>query len=195
MLSSPTQPLLTPRFADAFTLANQLHASQYRKQTTIPYLSHLISVSTLVLEMGGNEDEAIAALLHDAVEDQGGLETLAQIQDRFGETVAGLVRHCSDCVVTPKPPWQERKAQHLAKLRIAPLSTLRVSLADTLHNARSIQIERRLDGESIWQKFSKGKGGIVWYYGSLSDIFSERFDCAWSRELAEIIRIWQTLEG
>jgi len=195
MLSSPPQPLLTNRFADAFALANQLHASQYRKQTTIPYISHLMSVSALVLEMGGNEDEAIAALFHDAVEDQGGLETLALIQDCFGETVAGLVCHCSDCFVSPKPPWQERKDQHLAKLRIALSSTLRISLADTLHNARSIQIERRLNGESIWQKFSKGKEGILWYYGSLSDIFSQRFDCAWSQELAEIIEDWQTLGG
>lgn len=191
MLSSPPQAFLTTRFSEAFALANQLHAHQCRKQTTIPYISHLMSVSALVLEMGGNEDEAIAALLHDAVEDQGGLETLALIQDRFGEIVAELVRLCSDCVVSPKPPWQERKDQHLAKLRIAPLSTLRISLADTLHNARSIQIERRSDGEKIWQKFSKGKDGIVWYYGSLSRIYRERFDCAWSQELAEIIKDWQ----
>jgi (p)ppGpp synthase/HD superfamily hydrolase len=191
MLSPPPQPLLTTRFAEAFALANQLHAHQYRKQTTIPYISHLMSVSALVLEMGGNEDEAIAALLHDAVEDQGGLATLTQIKDRFGEIVAGLVRHCSDCVVSPKPPWQERKDRHLAKLQIAPLSTLRVSLADTLHNARSIQIERRLAGESIWHKFSQGKDGIVWYYGSLSQLYHERLNSAWSQELAEIIRDWQ----
>ena len=191
MLSSLTQPLLTTRFAEAFALANKLHARQYRKQTTIPYLSHLMSVSALVLEMGGNEDEAIAALLHDAVEDQGGLDTLAQIKDNFGERVADLVYQCSDCVTSPKPPWQERKDQHLAKLRIASLPTLRVSLADTLHNVRSIQIERRLAGEKIWQKFSKGKAGILWYYGSLSQLYKERFDCAWSQELAEIIMDWQ----
>ncbi|MEY2984833.1 MAG: hypothetical protein RLZZ568_1450 [Cyanobacteriota bacterium] len=191
MLSTPLQPLLTTRFAEAFALANQLHAHQYRKQTTIPYISHLMSVSALVLEMGGNEDEAIAALLHDAVEDQGGLATLAEIETRFGETIADLVNACSDCVTIPKPPWQERKDQHLAKLQRVSESVLRISLADTLHNVRSIQIERRLAGERIWHKFSQGKAGLVWYYGSLSQLYSERLNSAWSQELAEIIRDWQ----
>lgn len=191
MLSTPPQPLLTNRFAEAFALANQLHAHQCRKQTTIPYISHLMSVSALVLEMGGNEDEAIAALLHDAVEDQGGLATLVEIETRFGETVAQLVQSCSDSVTNPKPPWQERKDQHLAKLQRVSESVLRVSLADTLHNARSIQSERRLAGEKIWKKFSKGKAGLVWYYGSLSQLYSERLNSAWSWELAEIIQDWQ----
>ena len=153
--------------------------------------SHLMSVSALVLEMGGKEDEAIAALLHDAVEDQGGLATLAEIETRFGETVAQLVQSCSDSCTIPKPPWQERKDQHLNKLQRVSESVLRVSLADTLHNARSIQIERRLAGEGIWHKFSQGKDGLVWYYGSLSQLYTEHLDSPWSRELAEIIRDWQ----
>ncbi|AIE72769.1 MULTISPECIES: HD domain-containing protein [unclassified Synechocystis] len=182
---------LTSRFGDALVLANQLHAHQFRKGSPVPYISHLLGVTALVLEMGGNEDEAIAALLHDAVEDQGGMETLAIIESKFGQTVAALVMACSDSTTMPKPPWEQRKQKHLQKMRQVCLSVLKISLADTLHNARTIEIDLRRHGEEIWQKFNRGKSGIVWYYQSLWDIYQDRNPNAWSNELIEIIDDWR----
>ncbi|QUS61633.1 bifunctional (p)ppGpp synthetase/guanosine-3',5'-bis(diphosphate) 3'-pyrophosphohydrolase [Synechocystis sp. PCC 7339] len=188
-LSSP--PALTDRFSDALVLANQLHAEQYRKGSRVPYVSHLLGVTALVLEMGGNEDEAIAALLHDAVEDQGGMETLTMIEHQFGQTVAALIRACSDSTTVPKPPWEQRKQEHLAKMRQVSLAVLKISLADTLHNARTIAIDLRRHGDEIWQEFNRGKSGILWYYQSIWSIYQDRNPNAWSNELIDIIDGWR----
>ncbi|AGF53631.1 sll7077 (plasmid) [Synechocystis sp. PCC 6803] len=187
-LSHPTP--LTPRFGDALVLANQLHAQQFRKGSPVPYISHLLGVTALVLEMGGNEDEAIAALLHDAVEDQGGEATLNVIREKFGETVAQLVLGCSDSSTVPKPPWEERKQQHLQKMSRISLAVLKISLADTLHNARTIEIDLHRYGNDIWQKFSRSKSGIIWYYQSLWQIYQDRNPNPWSNELIDIINGW-----
>jgi (p)ppGpp synthase/HD superfamily hydrolase len=138
-------PPLGPRFDRAFAFARELHADQPRKQTTIPYVSHLMGVASLVLEDGGDEDEAIAALLHDAVEDQGGQRTLARVRKLFGQRVALIVEACSDTDVAPKPPWQERKASYIAHLRDPETSSsaIRVSLADKLHNASAARNSSR----------------------------------------------------
>src|ERR1700691_4097254 len=129
---------LTERFDAAFLLASELHRSQMRKSSKIPYISHLLAVAGLVLEHGGTEDEAIARLLHDAVEDQGGQPTLELIRREFGEEVADLVFALSDTDVTPKPPWRARKEEYLCHLEEAPIRVLRVSAADKLHNVRAI---------------------------------------------------------
>jgi (p)ppGpp synthase/HD superfamily hydrolase len=162
---------LSNRFQEAFNFAFKLHRNQIRKGSKIPYLTHLMAVATLVLENGGNEEEAIAALLHDAVEDQGGLETLEQIRNRFGEGVAYIVKECSDSFSTPKPPWRERKLNYLNKLESASPSVLRVSLADKLHNIRSLLSIYLQDGEEIWERFRGGKEGTLWYYHQLSRTF------------------------
>jgi hypothetical protein len=130
-------PNLGVRFDRAFALARELHADQVRKGTEIPYLAHLMGVASLVLEDGGTEDEAIAALLHDAVEDQGGAPTLRRIQRLFGDCVGKIVQACSDTDIVPKPPWRTRKDAYIAHLRAPdlPPGTIRVSLADKLHNA------------------------------------------------------------
>lgn len=139
---------LTPRFEAALVYASQVHAGQKRKGTEIPYIAHLLSVAGIVLEEDGDEDEAIAALLHDAVEDQGGQARLEDIGSRFGDRVAEIVEGCTDADTIPKPEWQERKERHLAHLRGASSSVLEVSAADKLHNARAILAGYRIHGES-----------------------------------------------
>jgi GTP pyrophosphokinase len=160
-------PILGPRFLEALTFATWLHGNQMRKGTSIPYVSHLLAVCGLVLEAGGGEDEAIAALLHDAVEDQGGLATREEIRRRFGEHVASIVDGCTDAVVTPKPPWRERKEAYLAHLPQAAPEVRLVSLADKLHNARAILADYHTHGEALWSRFTGGKKGTLWYYRAL----------------------------
>jgi GTP pyrophosphokinase len=164
-------PVLSRCYAEAFAYAEALHARQVRKGTNVPYLSHLMSVSALVLEDGGDEDEAIAGLLHDAVEDQGGRPTLEEIRRRFGENVARIVLACSDSETEPKPPWRERKERYLAHLRHADASVRRVSSADKLHNARSILADYRVIGDALWGRFTAGKDDTLWYYRSLVEAF------------------------
>jgi len=173
----------TKRFEKALSLATQLHAEQTRKNSTVPYLAHLLSVTSLVMEDGGDENEAIAALLHDAVEDQGGLLILEEIRAIFGENVANIVLGCTDAVRKPKPPWRARKEEYLRHLREAPEAVLRVSLADKIHNARSILSDLRYGGDDIWQSFNGGKEGTLWYYHSLAEIFQIRSDSPMSHEL------------
>lgn len=155
------------RFEDAFSMARRLHDGQVRKGTEIPYLAHLLAVAALVLEAGGDEDEAIAALLHDGPEDQGGHDTLADVRRRFGPRVADIVAECSDTLESPKPPWRERKESYLAHLLLASPSALRVSCADKLHNLRSIVADYRVHGELLWERFSAGRDQQLWYYGTL----------------------------
>lgn len=161
--------LLDGKFEEAFVFANRLHAKQYRKGTNTPYVSHLLAVASLVLEHGGTEDEAIAALLHDAVEDQD--VCLKEISDRFGRKVAAIVEECSDSVVQPKPPWKERKTSYLNAIPGKSKSAQLVTMADKLHNARSILIDYRRVGDCIWDRFTGGKEGTLWYYRILVERF------------------------
>ena len=146
---------LSSRFNEAFCYAAGLHAQQRRKLSGEPYLAHLMAVAAMVMEHGGNEDEAIAALLHDAVEDQGGLPTLDEIRRRFGPAVAEIVEGCTDTADSPKPPWRQRKEAYIARLRGASASIRLVSAADKLHNARAIFREYGHRGESLWEPFSR----------------------------------------
>jgi len=164
---------LTTRFDEALTFASRLHASQARKGTTIPYVSHLLAVAGLVLENGASEDTAIAALLHDAIEDQGGAAVREEIRRRFGDSVVQIIDGCTDADVIPKPPWRGRKEKHIAHIREASPSVRLVSAADKLHNARAILADYRAMGEALWDRFNGGKEGTLWYYRSLVDTFRE----------------------
>lgn len=166
-------PELTDRMIIAYEYAYKLHSRQRRKGTAIPYIAHLMSVSALVIENGDNEDQAIAGLLHDAVEDQGGEKTLSEIRRRFGDQVADIVMGCSDSVGSPKPSWRIRKERYLAHLRIVNRDVLIVSLADKLHNARCILSDFRIHGPDIWNRFTGGHMGTMWYYTELAAIFSQ----------------------
>ena len=179
--------MLSDRFTDAIKLAAQLHSDQLRKGTNIPYISHLLGVTSLVLEHGGNEDEAIAAMLHDAVEDQGGEETLELINSQFGSKVAAIVKECTDSYETPKPPWRDRKEQYIKHLATASPSVLLVSNADKLHNARAILNDLRICGESLWQRFNGGREGTLWYYKSLANAFIELNNGALAGELNRVV--------
>jgi (p)ppGpp synthase/HD superfamily hydrolase len=162
---------LSPRFEQALAYAAQIHAGQLRRGTKIPYLSHLLAVTGIALEHGATEDEAIAALLHDAVEDAGGEARLADLEVRFGHRVARIVAGCTDTDQTPKPPWAERKTAHLAHLRRAPLPVKLVSACDKLHNSRSILSDCRILGDALWGRFHGGKEGTLWYYRAVVSAF------------------------
>jgi GTP pyrophosphokinase len=177
---------LSARFTDALVLACDLHRTQSRKGTQIPYVSHLLGVCGLVLEYGGDEDEAIGGLLHDAVEDQGGQPTAATIRERFGDRVADIVLSCTDCDVTPKPPWRQRKEAYVAHLRAATPSALLVSACDKLHNARTILADYREQGEALWSRFSGGRESL-WYYRALVDAYSFRGRTPVVEELERIV--------
>jgi (p)ppGpp synthase/HD superfamily hydrolase len=176
------------RLDEAFALAHRLHAGQRRKGTDIPYLGHLMGVAALVIDDGGDEDEAIAALLHDAVEDQGGAPTLALIGERFGPRVAAIVAACSDTDETPKPPWRARKAASLAHLREPDLpdGALRVSLADKLHNARAILSDLRA-GHDVFARFNAPREEQAWYYDALAATFAELAPGPMADELRRVV--------
>src|ERR1700694_4005184 len=178
---------LSTRFEDALTFATRLHADQTRKGTTIPYISHLLAVTSIVLEQGGNEDEAIAARLHDAIEDQGGASTREEIRRLFGETVVEIVNGCTDAEVLPKPPWRTRKEAYIAHLRDAPASVRLVSAADKLHNARAILADYRSVGEALWKRFHGGKTGTLWYYRTLVDILRKTGPAPLVEELERVV--------
>ncbi len=161
------------KFEEAMSYASQVHAEQKRKGTEIPYITHLLAVTAIVGENGGTEDEAVAALLHDAPEDQGGEERLEDIRIRFGDEVAEIVAACSDTFETPKPPWRERKEAYIAHIREAPESARLVSAADKLHNARSILSDYREVREDLWRRFTGGREGTLRYYGALVEAFQE----------------------
>ncbi len=170
---------LTTRYNDAFVFAADLHREQFRKDTRIPYLSHVMAASTLVLEYGGDENQAIAALLHDSIEDQGycytgGVAALREeIDRRYGAEVLAIVEACTDSDTQPKPPWRERKEAYIVHMAGAPLPVLRVSAADKLHNARCILADYRQIGESLWERFSADREQVLWYYRSLIDAFRD----------------------
>lgn len=164
---------LTPRFEHALVYTAQAHSGQLRKGTQIPYLSHLLSVASIALEYGANEDEAIGALLHDAGEDSGGDERILDIRNVFGDAVADIVQGCTDAVVLPKPPWQERKEKYIAGVPHEPVSVRFVSAADKLHNVRSIIRDYRSLGDGLWPRFKGGKDGSLWYYRALVDAYRQ----------------------
>jgi (p)ppGpp synthase/HD superfamily hydrolase len=188
-------PALDSRFEEALIFATRLHQGQTRKGKDLPYISHLLAVTALVFQVGGDEDEVIAALLHDAVEDQGGLDTLAEIRRRFGERVAMIVEGCSDSLVIPKPPWLERKTNYLAHLATAPPEVRRVSLADKLHNARTILADLEEYGEETWTRFNGGRQGSLWYYQSLVEIFQESESGQMLREFSRVVAKIHRLAG
>jgi GTP pyrophosphokinase len=181
--------ILSARFDDALALAHRLHRHQGRKGSDVPYVAHLLAVTAIVLEHGGDEDEAIAALLHDAVEDQGGPATLATIRAAFGDRVATIVEDCSDTDETPKPPWRVRKEVYLAHLEHADASALLVSCADKLHNARCTLRDLRTVGNTVWTKFrGGGREGTLWYWRAALDLFARRGPVALATELEEVVR-------
>lgn len=160
-----------PRFEDALGYAARLHREQVRKGSGVPYVTHLLAVAAIVGEQGGSEDEVIAALLHDAVEDQGGQARLDDICARYGDAVAEIVWGCTDADTIPKPPWRERKEIYVAHLAEASASIRLVSSADKLHNARSILADLRVLGPALWDRFTGGREGTLWYYRALADAF------------------------
>lgn len=178
--------ILTNRFEDALVFAFRLHIDQTRKSSSVPYIAHLLSVAAIVLENGGDENEAIAALLHDAVEDQGGQMVLSEIESRFGSEVAEIVLSCSDTDTFPKPPWRERKEFYLAHLQEASDGARLVSLADKTHNLRDILRTYRKEGENTWKRFRGGKDGTLWYYQSLVSIFEKSGDDFLTGELRRV---------
>ncbi len=178
---------MTSRFEQALVFAAQLHREQRRKGSGVPYISHLLGVTALVIEHGGDEDEAIAALLHDAIEDQGGPKTREEIRRRFGDRVTGIVDDCTDSETIPKPPWKERKRAYIAHLGEAPASVRLVSAADKLHNARSILNDYRSLGEEIWQRFAGRKAGTLWYYRSVLDVLSQAGKTPLVEELDRVV--------
>jgi len=184
--------ILSPRFQQALDYACIVHAGHVRKQTAIPYLSHLLAVTAIALEHGADEDEAIAALLHDAVEDAGGEPRRQDIALRFGERVAAVVAGCSDTDETPKPPWRERKDAYLAHLAEADRSVLLVSCSDKLHNSRAIVADLRQLGDSLWQRFNGGREGSLWYYRALVVAFRSRGEH--TRLVAELDRVVSAME-
>jgi len=168
--------VLGPRFDQAFLLASELHRHQLRKGTGSPYMSHLLAVCSIVLENGGDEDEAMAALLHDAAEDQGGQATLELIRARFGETVASIVEGCSDSFERPKPPALKRKRAFLARLDADGVarSVLLVVAADKVHNLRSTLADYHAVGDALWDRFRLTPDEQLWYYRSMTDVLSQR---------------------
>lgn len=179
--------MLAERFTAALTYATQLHANQVRKGSGVPYIAHLLGVASIALEYGANENEAIAALLHDAVEDQGGAATREEIRLHFGNEVTATVDGCTDTDTTPKPPWRQRKEAYIAHIPTASQSVVLVSAADKLYNARSILKDYRLLGESLWERFQGGKEGTLWYYRALVDAFNQTEMTAIAEELERVV--------
>lgn len=172
--------------------ASTLHRSQARKGRAVPYVAHLLAVCALVLEAGGDEDEAIAALLHDAVEDQGGVPRLNEIRDRFGHRVAEIVDGCTDAYETPKGPWRQRKEVFIRSLEQAPDSVHLVVAADKLHNASSTVESLRVEGPVVWERF-RGKERAMWYYAEVTSALERRGDNLLLGRLRRTIALLETL--
>jgi (p)ppGpp synthase/HD superfamily hydrolase len=164
---------LSPQFEKALLYATRIHGGQLRKKTRIPYIAHILGVAAIALEYGANETGAIAALLHDAVEDCGGAKRLRDIERKFGKGVAKIVDGCTDTDQIPKPPWLERKKTYVAHVRRAPIATKLVSASDKLHNVRAILMNYRQEREKLWSRFNGGKQGSLWYYRALVNAFGD----------------------
>ena len=161
------------KYLSALNFAFKLHAKQIRKGTQIPYFFHLSSVSNHVIENGGTTDEAIAGLLHDAVEDQGGEKILKLIRKKFGNKVAKIVEDCTDTKIEPKPPWFDRKKRYIENLKYKGQSSLFVSLCDKTHNASCIINDHTRVGKKLWKRFTANPKKICWYYESLGKCYSK----------------------
>lgn len=176
------------KFEDALTYAARLHRDQTRKGSGIPYVAHLLAVAAIVGENGGTEDETVAALLHDAPEDQGGKELLEDIRARFGDAVAEIVDGCTDTYEDPKPTWRPRKEAYVEHMAKASPSVRLVSAADKLHNARSILADLRSLGDDLWDRFTGGKEGTLWYYRALVEAYKGAGTNAVVEELDRVVR-------
>lgn len=191
--AAPAAPLLSARVSDALSFAVAAHGDQVRKGTTIPYVAHLLGVAAITLENGGDEDLAIAALLHDVVEDCD--VTVDQVRDRFGPRIGAVVADCSDSFDAEKAPWRERKEAYLASLDRKPADSLLVSLSDKTHNARSICDDLAAVGPSLWERFTAGREGSLWYYRSLADTFNRLLPGPGARRLDAAVRQMELLAG
>lgn len=183
-------PLLEERFLEAFRYALDKHRTQRRKGSDIPYIAHLMSVSSIVLEAGGDEDQAIAALLHDVVEDQGGAPVLDEIRERFGERVTRIVHGCTDSFVVQdeeKRPWRERKEDYIRRVATEGADTRLVSAADKLANSRAIVSDLRAHRDDVWKRFKGGKEGTLWYYDALVHTFQQAGTNRVVEELALVV--------
>ncbi len=179
---------LAERFIDAARYAAEAHGSQARKGTGVPYLAHLLAVASFVLEAGGDEDAAIAALLHDAAEDQGGRARLDDIRARFGARVAHIVEGCTDSWQGQKEPWMERKERYVEHARTLDRDTLLVSAADKVHNAYAILRDLRTHGDKVWARFKAPPDDIIWYYDALVRAFRDAGGHPLVDELERVVR-------
>lgn len=178
---------LSTSFDDALVYAADLHRDQTRKESGIPYVAHLLSVASRVLSAGGTEVQAIGGLLHDAAEDQGGEATLDVIRKRFGGDVARIVADCTDSWVDPKPAWRARKEAYIEGLPVKPVTSLLVSLADKVDNAEAILNDYRQIGDALWQRFTGGRDGTIWYYRTLSETFDRALPGPLARDLSRVV--------
>jgi (p)ppGpp synthase/HD superfamily hydrolase len=172
---------ISEKFQEALIYATRVHGNQIRKKTGIPFIAHILGVTAIAMEYGANETEAIGAILHDTVEDCGGMKRLQDIREKFGEDVAGIVDGCTDTYEAPKPPWLERKRayiEHLKQLKQSDSSTRLVSASDKLHNTRAILAELRRHGLGVFERFSGKMDGTLWYYRTLVTTFRRHGDHA-----------------
>ncbi|MBZ5721242.1 MAG: HD domain-containing protein [Acidobacteriia bacterium] len=184
----PARPTkLGRKFGQALLYAVRKHNGQLRKGAGIPYIAHLLGVCALALEAGGDEELAIAALLHDVVEDCGGAPVLKEVRRCFGKRVAQVVEGCTDTDQFPKPPWRKRKEDYLKRLRTADGDVRLVSAADKVHNARAILTDYREVGEPIWERFQGKRAGTLWYYRSLVKEFGRRKANRLTKELKRVV--------
>ena len=189
---------ITVRFEQALSFAVGLHRDQFRKGGELPYIGHLLGVCSIALENGADEDEAIAALLHDSIEDQaetfGGADKLREhIRSEFGEKVLMIVEGCTDAEKIPKPPWRERKEKYIAHLAHAPATVLLVSASDKLYNARAILQDLRETGDAVWSRFTGRKDGTLWYYRALSAAFQAHGETPLRQELERTVHDLEAL--
>jgi (p)ppGpp synthase/HD superfamily hydrolase len=187
--------VVSNRFVRALTFAARIHGRQFRKRTARPYIGHLLSVTSIVIEYGGDEDMAIAALLHDAVEDRGGLPRLREIRKKFGKRVAHIVDGCTDSYAQPKPPWLQRKRAYVERLITESAEVRLVSAADKLSNTREVLRAFRVEGESVFDRTTAKKEDTMWYYRALVDTFRKAGNDPLVEELGRVVSELESLAG
>jgi (p)ppGpp synthase/HD superfamily hydrolase len=192
---SKPSPKFSKRFAQALGYAARVHARQVRKRTERPYIGHLLSVTSIVIEYGGDEDMAIAALLHDAVEDHGGLPRLREIRRKFGKRVAHIVDGCTDSYAQPKPLWMERKRAYVARVSNESEDVRLVSAADKLSNTREVLHDFRVHGEDVFERFVGKKEGTLWYYRALVTAFRKAGSNPLVEEVDRVVTELESLAG
>jgi (p)ppGpp synthase/HD superfamily hydrolase len=177
----------------ALAYAARLHGRQVRKRTERPYIGHLLGVASIVIEYGGDEEMAIAALLHDAVEDQGGRPRLREIREKFGKRVAHIVDGCTDSYTDPKPPWTERKRAYVERVAGESEEARLVSAADKLSNVRETLHDLRLEGDTVFERFAGKKEGTLWYYRALVKEFQKSGSNPLVEELDRVVTELESL--